>query len=138
MFTFKSTTGIALALLILVLGAAPLQSHAQSPEQLQTMQTFLTIMDSYFKIIESTHAVASDHEKSAIMQMQKIQEVYEQRGQKAKAVDVLRTVLQDSQSSTIRNAAYMLLADNLKDSGRTDEALELLRQGLAENIAAAK
>ncbi len=70
--------------------------------------------------------------------MQKIQEAYEQLGQKARAADVLRSVLKDSDNTTIRNAAYMLLADNLKDTGRADEALELLRQGLAENIKATK
>jgi len=86
----------------------------------------------------STHAIASDHEKAAIIQMQKIQEAYEQLGQKARAADVLRSVLKDSDNTTIRNAAYMLLADNLKDTGRADEALELLRQGLAENIKATK
>jgi tetratricopeptide (TPR) repeat protein len=129
---------MACIFLTLVLGSTSLQSHAQSPDQLQTMQTFLEIMDSYFGIVESTHAISSDHEKSAIMQMQKIQEVYENLGQKAKAADVLRSVLEDSRNTTIRNAAYMLLADNLKDTGRTDEAIKLLRQGLAENIAGAE
>jgi lipopolysaccharide biosynthesis regulator YciM len=138
MFTSKPTSKIAVTIFALVLGTASLQSHAQSEDQLQTMQTFLKIMDSYYGIIDSTHAIASNNEKAAIIQMQKIQEVYEHLGQKAKAAEVLRSVLKDSRNTTIRNAAYMLLADNLKDTGRSDEALVLLRQGLTENIAAAK
>lgn len=118
---------------------APSAANAQaSVDDLERMQTFLQIMQNYFDIIESTHAVGADSEKSAIMQMQKIQEVYEERGEKARSVDVLRQVLSESQNQTIRNAAYMLLSDTLKEIGRSDESIELLRQGLAENIRAAK
>ena len=112
-------------------------ARAQSMDDLALMQTFLEIMTDYFEIIESTHDVASNPEMAAIMQMQKIQEVYEQRGNKAESVDVLMQVLEDSDNQTIRNAAYMLLGDTLKETGRADDALEILQQGLAENIRAA-
>jgi len=72
------------------------------------------------------------------MQMQKIQEVYEQRGEKARSTEILKQVLEDSSSVTIRNAAYMMLGDTLKETGRADEAIQLLRQGLKENIEAAE
>ena len=135
MHNFKSLTiGIA-ATILLALAPA---SHAQSPDDLRTMQTFLDIMNSYFAIIESTHAINSDEEKAAIMQMQKIQEVYEDRGEKARVADILRQVLADSHNQTIRNSAYMMLGDVLKESGRSDEAIELLRRGLTENIKAAE
>ncbi len=126
--------GISAAILLSVAPA----SHAQSPDELKLMQTFLSIMTDYFAIIEASHDIASDPEKAAIMQMQKIQEVYEARGEKARSAEVLRQVLKSTDNTTIRNAAYMLLGDTLKDTGRTDEALELLRQGLEENIKAAK
>ena len=141
MFTVskKRTAGPWVIVLITILSFAPGTSYAQNQaSELQTMQSFLAIMDSYFDLIQSTHDIASNREKSAIIQMHKIQEVYEDLGKKAKAADVLRSVLQDSKNSTIRNAAYMLLADNLKDTGRADEALTLLKQALSENIAAAK
>ena len=115
--------------------AAPV-SRAQSQDDLQLMQTFLQIMTDYFAIIESTYDIAADPEKAAIMQMMKIQEVYEERGEKARSTDVLNGVLEDSRNPTIRNAAYMLLGDTLKETGRADEAIEMLRQGLAENIEA--
>jgi len=140
MLTFKKC-GLpsALLALIMTLLIAPMPSYAQPKRsELETMQAFLTIMNSYYDIIESAHEIASDNEKSAIIKMQKIQEVYDDLGRKAKAADVLRGVLQDSSNPTIRNAAYMLLADNLKDTGRADEALTVLQKGLAENIAASK
>ncbi len=127
----------ALALIVTAgLGAAPV-SHAQSPDDIALMQSFLELMTDYFGIIEATHEISSDPEKAAIMQMQKIQEVYEDRGDKAQSVDVLKKVLEDSNSRTIRNAAYLMLGDTLKDAGRASEALEYLKRGLQENIEAA-
>ena len=135
MYSVKTLAiGIVAAML---LTAAP-QARAQSMDDLALMQTFLEIMTDYYQIIESTHDLASDPEKSAILQMSKIQEVYEERGEKARSTTVLKEVLAESNNQTIRNAAYMMLGDTLKETGRADEALELLRQGLDENIRAAQ
>jgi len=120
-----------------VLIAAP-AAHAQSQDDLRLMQTFLAIVGDYYEVIESTYDISSNPEKAAILQMQKIQEVYEDRGEKVRSADVLKQVLKETDNATIRNAAYVLLGDTLKDAGRSDEALELLRQGLEENIKAAK
>jgi len=120
---------------MLLLAVAPV-SNAQSQDDLALMQTFLNIMTDYLNIIESTHSIVSDQERAAIMQMQKIQEAYEERGEKARVAEVLRDVLKDSRSTAIRNAAYVKLGDILKETGRTDEAIALLREGLNENINA--
>ena len=135
MYSVKTFAISIVATMLLV--AAP-QARAQSPDDLALMQTFLEIMTDYFQIIESTHEIASDSEKAAILQMTKIQEVYEERGEKARSTTVLKDVLEKSNNQAIRNAAYMLLGDTLKDTGRADEALELLQQGLDENIRAAQ
>ncbi len=135
MRTFRTMIiGVTATALLAVAPAA----NAQRPEDLQLMQTFLNIMTDYFEIIQSTHDIASNPEKAAIMQMQKIQEVYEERGEKARSVDVLQGVLEDSSNPTIRNAAFMMLGDTLKETGRADEALQFLRRGLDENIKAAE
>lgn len=112
--------------------------HTQGLGDLEMMQTFLEIMNDYFGIIESTHEVAGDAEKAAIMQMMKIQEVYEAQGNKVGSVELLRTVLSQTRNPAIRNAAHMMIGDTLKDAGRTDEALSSLRDALDENIAAAQ
>ena len=134
MRTFKK---IAVSVTAVALLAVAPGAKAQEMENLELMQTFLEIMTDYYEIIESTYEVASDPEKAAIMQMQKIQEVYEQRGEKARSTEVLKQVLEDSSSPAIRNAAYIMLGDTLKETGRADEALQYLRQGLEENIRAA-
>lgn len=135
MHTFRTLTIGVVATLCL---AATPDTRAQSPEDLETIQTFLAIMTDYFKIIESTYDISSSNEKSAIMKMQKIQEIYEERGEKGRAADVLRQVLSETDNTTIRNAAFFLLGDNLKDTGRSEEAITLLREGLSENIKAAQ
>lgn len=116
----------------------PAGVSAQAPEDLEKMQQFLGIMTSYFDIIESTYDINSDAEKAAIFQMQKIQEVYENRGEKARAIGVFQQVLKETDNPTIRNAAYMLLGDALKETGRADEAIRILQEGLRENINNAK
>ncbi len=135
MHTLKTitVTFTAIALLTIAPGA-----RAQSQDELALMQTFLAIMTDYFSIIESTHEIASDPEKAAILQMTKIQEVYEERGEKARSTAVLEQVLEDSKNQTIRNAAIMLLGDTFKETGRSDEALRILQKGLNENIKASQ
>jgi len=129
-----------LAVLIALSGCflVPAGVNAQAPEDLEKMQQFLGIMTSYFDIIESTYDINSDAEKAAIFQMQKIQEVYENRGEKARAIGVFQQVLKETDNPTIRNAAYMLLGDALKETGRADEAIRVLQEGLRENINNAK
>ena len=134
MHTVKTTLlGAAAAALLAFAPAA----KAQQLSDIELMQSFLDLMTQYYDLIEATHDIAGDSEKAAIMQMQKIQEVYEERGDKARSVDVLKKVLEDSRNPTIRNAAYLMLSETLKDSGRASEALELLQRGLDENIEAA-
>jgi len=130
---------IALALLAMGLLGLSAGAAAQEPsaEQLRMMQTFLGIMQDYFAVIESAHEINADAEKSAILQLQKIQETYEDRGEKARVIEVLRDVLKSTRNQTIRNYAYMMMGDVLKDTGRSDEAIRLLREGLKENLAAA-
>ena len=119
----------------LLLATAP-AANAQTQDDLALMQTFLAIMTDYLHIIESTHVIVSDSEKAAILQMQKIQEAYEERGNKALVADVLRDVLETSRNDAVRAAAYVMLGDILKETGRTDEAVQVLREGLNESINA--
>ena len=119
----------------LLLATAP-TANAQSQDDLALMQTFLGIMTDYLQIIESTHVIVSDSEKAAILQMQKIQEAYEERGEKARVADVLRNVLETSRNDAVRATAYVMLGDILKETGRTDEAVQVLREGLNESINA--
>ncbi|MEL7535874.1 MAG: tetratricopeptide repeat protein [Pseudomonadota bacterium] len=117
--------------------AAASPAAAQSADDLNRMQSFLSLVQNYFGLIEATHEISDDPEKAAILQMQKIQEVYEDRGEKARAQEVFRRVIEESDNQTIRNAAFLLLGDSLKETGRHEEAIDVLQQALAENVRAA-
>lgn len=113
----------------------PDEALARPPEpDLRQMESFLEIMHSFFEIIDSVYQVSDNPEKSAILHMHKIQEIYKERGEKAKAIQVFRKVLNETSNPTIRNAAYLLLSDTLKETGRADEAVKALRAGLKENL----
>ncbi|NNF60848.1 MAG: hypothetical protein HKO55_05830 [Gammaproteobacteria bacterium] len=138
----KSLAAIAVSTALLVTAALPVQ--AQDREQrdverheLAQMDMFLSLMQQFFGIIESMHEVASDPEKSAIFQLHKIQEAYEERGEKPRTAVVMRRVLEETDNTTIRAATYLMLGDLLKENGRSDEAIEVLRRGLDESLRAA-
>ncbi len=109
-------------------------AKAQTPEQLETIRGFVQLMQDYYSLIKSVHAISDNAEASAILQMFKIEEIYEERGQKADAAQVFENVLARSKNPTIRNAATMMLGENLKETNRADEALKVLQDGLFENI----
>ena len=134
----RLTTTVPRIAAVLIAVAVPLAFtpqtvRAQSPE-IQEMTAFIELMQSFFGIIDSMHEVSDDPEKSAIFHLHKIQEIHEEQGDKARVVPVMRRVLNDSSSPTIRAATYLMLGDVLKEAGRRDEALEVLTRGLNEAI----
>jgi len=108
------------------------------PPEVQKMHAFLGLMQQFYGIVDSMDHVSNDPTKAAIMQMFKIQEIYEQRGEKAKAAEVFSKVLKDTKSPALRNAASIMLGDLLKDTGQHDAAIKVLSQGLNENVKRAK
>ena len=129
----------AVALLTLgALVATPVHAQEPSPEQLEQMQVFLGLMNQFFGIIDSMYELSDDPEKAAIFQLHKIQEAYEESGNKLRAAGVMRQVLEESENPTIRAATYLMLGDLLKEAGRRDEAVEVLRRGLEESLREAR
>ncbi len=139
--TITRPTTTFLALLILApaaMVAAPAQAQSPERDELEQMQIFLGLMKDFFEIIDSMYEVSDDPEKAAIFQIHKIKEVYEESGDKIRAAGVMRKVLDESDNSTIRAATYLMLGDLLKESGRRDEAIEVLRRGLDESLRNAR
>ena len=123
--------------LVIALAIAPTVGWAQDDWQnrdLQQMHTVLDLMTKFFGIIENMHEVSSDAERAAVFQLFKIEEIYKERGERAQAIRIFEQVLEESDNLTIRNAAYLMLGDALKETGRTDEAVAALQRGLQENL----
>ena len=126
------------SLIVAVVIAVPISANAVGPENLERGTQFMALIKSFLEVIETTHSVYGDPEKSAIFHLHKIQEIYKKKGEPKKAAEVFNNVLKTSKNKTVRNSAYIMLADVLKDSGNHDEAISVLKQGLQENLEAAQ
>jgi predicted Zn-dependent protease len=113
------------------LGVVP--AYAEQAPDLERMRQFIGVMQGYYGVIDATHAIASDPEKSAILQLQKIEEIYKKRGDRAEAIAVLAEVVETTGNDTVRNAASIMLADALNETGQATQAVEVLRKALERN-----
>lgn len=132
---------VKLVMTVLVINIALLgtvKANDNVPPEVQQMSAFLGLVNQFYGIVDSMNDVSNDPTKSAIMQMFKIQEIYEQRGEKAKAAEVFRAVIKDAKDPELKNAATIMLGDLLKETGQADEAIRTLRSGLMENVKRAK
>ena len=68
MFNRKLAT--AVVVLCGALSTAPAQA-GEAPN-LDLMRQFISVMQGYYEVIDSTHAIASDPEKSAILQLHQL------------------------------------------------------------------
>lgn len=115
-------------------GALALSPAVAASDELDLMQRYVDLMRGYYDIIESGHSISADAEKAAILHMHKIKEVMEERGQAANAAPVFRDVLEQSRNPTIRAAAFLLLSETLKETGRSEDATRVLIEGLKESV----
>lgn len=128
------TMKILAPVLISIVCVTGMPAHAQQAEQLEQMQRFIGLMEGYYRIIDGMHAIASDADKAAILQLQKIEEIYKQRGDRAEAIAVLRDAMERAKSPAVRNAASIMLADALNETGQASEAVSVLRKALDANL----
>ncbi len=117
-----------------LLVVAVMPATADQMDDIAKMQQFLQVMEGYYGIIEVVHGVASDPETAAIMQLQKIEQIYKSRGDRAEAIAVLSNVVETTTNPTIRNAAALMLADALNETGRASQAVEVLQAALESNL----
>ncbi len=107
-------------------------------QHINRMRGFIELMHGFYGIIETTHMIADNPEMSAVLQMHKIEEIYKERGDRSKAIAEFYAVLEKTDNPTIRNTAYHLLGEALKETGRQEEAIKVLKKGLEENIKLAE
>ncbi len=129
--TLRGKTRLA-ALVVVALAAGPV--HAAEMDNLGNMERFISVMQGYYGLIEAVHNVANNPDKAAILQLQKIGEIYKKRGDRAESIAVLTDVVERSKSPTVRNAAAIMLADALNETGRATQAVEVLKKALDSNL----
>ncbi len=108
--------------------------HGDEMDDLRRMERFIGVMHGYYGLIDSIYGVSSNPDKAAILQLQKIGEIYKERGDHAESITVLTDVVEHSESPTVRNAAAIMLAEALKETGRSSQAVEVLKKALDNNL----
>ncbi|MCZ6856204.1 MAG: hypothetical protein O7G86_19985 [Gammaproteobacteria bacterium] len=119
-------------LVVAVVAGGP--ARAAEIDDLGTMERFLVVMQGYYGLIDDVYDVAHNTDKAAILQLQKIGEIYKKRGDRAESIAILTDVIERSKSLTVRNAAAMMLADTLNETGRATQAVEVLMKALDGNL----
>jgi len=104
------------------------------PGKVGQMQERLAIMEQYLTVVQSVHAIADDPEKAVLFQLQQLEDTYRRERNVQKIISLYQDVMKNTSNLTIRNAASMKLAQILKRVGRGEEAEELTRNSLNENL----
>lgn len=110
-------------------------AQAQSAKELAMFESFLAIADSYIELVVNTHDVNADDGTAAVLQLQKMKEIFEDQGDVDGAISFFEGVLGKTSDRTVRNTTYMMLVDLLKDDGRFDDAEALMRKAIDESLS---
>jgi tetratricopeptide (TPR) repeat protein len=122
------------AMFPLALIAAPLEGENESAESVDRMQMRLKMLEHYLKVVESVHSIADDPEKSVVLQLQQLEDMYRKQRNPQKIISMYQDILKNTSNQTVRNAASIKLAHLLQRAGRDSEAEELTRKSLDENL----
>jgi predicted negative regulator of RcsB-dependent stress response len=115
--------------LVITLSGAPTLAKRPLPEggQIEKIQSFLDLYGNYLNVSEKWVQMVSAKETTVYLVMEKTVEIYEEKGEEAKAVPELRKLLSKyGGNATIRNMIHFKIAEIYKDTGQTTEALDEL------------
>jgi tetratricopeptide (TPR) repeat protein len=116
---------------LLLSGALALPAAARADDE---AERFIGLMSQYLDLSEQVVSIASSPENAMHLAIAGIVEIYEKRGEKAKAVAPLEEILRGyPDNQTVRNLVRFKLNDIYKETGRTDLALEQLKLVAEEN-----
>ncbi len=130
----KSLAAATVLLMLLLSLALMVPAVAWADEDMQQMDQFLALMQSYLGVSDQWVEMTSQRETVIFLAIEGIVEIYEQRGEKAKAIPHLQKILDKNRDNqTVRNAVRFKLRDLYKETGRTQEALDELDRVIDEN-----
>ncbi len=120
-----------LALFALLMLAAP--AYAAPEDNFELMSARLNLLNQYFEIVNSVYNVAHDPERAAVLNLQQLEDAYKKQNKPDEITKMYQGILDGSRNQTLRNVAYMKLAEIYKRGGRAKEQTALLKKALAEN-----
>ena len=109
-------------------------ARASELEQIEMMSRFLEVMQGYYSLVNDLHEISSTPAGSMILQLQKLDEVCKDLGDRDRSIRAMREVFENTGDPVVRNAAAVLLADALKDTGRASQAAQVLETVLHDKM----
>lgn len=103
-------------------------------QRAEQMKMRLGMLERYLNVVESVHSIADDPEKSVIFQLQQLEDIYKKQRNFDKILDLYKSVLNKTSNQAVRNAVSMKLGQLLRRTGRGNEAEQLMRNALEENM----
>ena len=126
----------AAAILAVILGSGLLAtaSAGQPGGGEDEARQFIDLMDNYLGLSGRWVSMASQPDTATYLAIEGITEVYEHRGEKAKAIPHLLDIVDRSAGNrSLRNVARFKLRDLYNETGRSDKAIEQLELIIQEN-----
>ncbi len=123
-------------ILAVILGASlfPTASVGQPGRGQDEARHFIDLMGNYLGLSDRWVTMAGQPSTAAYLAIEGIIEVYENRGEKAKAIPHLLAIVDRSSGNrALRNVARFKLRDLYNETGRSDEALKQLELIIQEN-----
>ena len=125
--------------IILICLLSSTASFADDPEMqmIAKAQGYIDLLNGFYDMVKDTQVISESPEMTIIMQLRKMDDVYKDMGDRNQSIKELYAFLDKTDKPVIRNIVYTMLGDALKEMGRFEEAAEVLKKGINENIKAA-
>ena len=123
-------------LVIAILGSAlfTTASDGQQADGEGEAFEFIDLMGNYLGLSNDWVETATEPDTAVYLAIEGITEIYEQRGEKAKAIPHLVEIARkNANNRAVRNIARFKLRDLYNETGRSDKALEQLELIIEEN-----
>ena len=126
----KPAATLTLLIAVSTAGAA----NADEMMKIARLAQYMEITHQHHELVDTIHDTAAHPARSAILQLQKIQEINRNSGKPADTIRLLSSVVQSDAAPAVRNAAVTMLADALNEAGNTERAVEVLTEALQRNL----
>ena len=132
---FKRGLWVAVAVIAIVAGSLVTADDALgSGDDIAAMEQFLSITGRYLEISDQFVEMLSSRERAVFLAVEGITEIYEDRGEKAAAIQHLEGLLEKyGDKQTVRNSIRFKLRDLYRETGQAQKALDELDQIIKEN-----
>ncbi|GEM_PF-1915987 len=127
----RRKTALAILCTIIIIAMSSTSAFAESQsreeEEFGKTQSFMGLMDNYLSVAKRWVKMVSGRETTIYLAIERIAEIYEEKGEQVKAIPELRKILSKYEDSpTVKNVIRFKIAEIYTESGQAAKALEEL------------